>query len=92
MTLQASASVVPYVPGGTNRQLGAAVGTEVIVLRGAVTAVVLRVTSRRARASGPNGDKPRATQRIANGYLGTSEASGDLVKQEIDNALNVADR
>jgi hypothetical protein len=52
----------------------------------------LRVTSRRAKASGRNDDKPQATHLIANGYLGTSEASSELVKQEIDNALTVADR
>ena len=91
-TLRASACVVPDVPEGTRRQLGAVDGTEVILPLGAVTAVVPRLTSRRAKASGPDDDKPRATQLIANGYLGTSEASSDLVKQEIDNALNVADR
>src|SRR5205814_2175236 len=67
-TLRASACVVPDVPEGTKRQLGAVGGTEVIVLPGAVTAAVPRLTSRRAKGSRPDGDKPRATQLIANGY------------------------
>jgi len=40
---------VPDVPQGTKRQPGAVGGTEVIVLLGAVTAAVLRVTSHRGR-------------------------------------------